>query len=111
MRELRKACGLLAGLAALSQAFGQPSQPEYWTWHGPWHMWGGMGFWWLFPILMLGFVVFCAWFIVRGPWSHGHWRSHGDATTSAHRILNERFARGEISKEEFEEKKALLKRE
>jgi putative membrane protein len=84
------------------------SQPG-WDWPGPWHMWaGGWGFWWIFPLLMFGLMVFlCALFMFRGPWSH---REHRDATTPALTVLNERFAKGDISKEEFEEKRAILVR-
>jgi putative membrane protein len=72
-------------------------------------MWaGGWGFWWIFPVLMFGFmVVLGALFMFRGPWSH---RQHRDASTSALALLNERFAKGDISKEEFEEKRAILVR-
>ena len=91
-------------LAAFAQG-GPPAQ--YWDWPGPWHMWGGMGFWWLFPLLMLGFIFLCVLFMVRGPWGGGH-SAQSDTTSSALRLLNERFAKGEISKEEFEEKRTIL---
>jgi putative membrane protein len=70
---------------------------------------GWWGFWWIFPILMFGLMIFlCAFFIFRGPWNHGD--RHRDTTTSALTLLNERFAKGDISKEEFEEKKTILAR-
>ena len=85
------------------------SQPS-WDWPGPWHMWtGGWGFWWIFPVLMFGLMIFlCAFPRFRGPWSHRD--RHRDTTGSALTLLNERFAKGDISKEEFEEKKAILVR-
>jgi uncharacterized membrane protein len=52
-------------------------------------------------------VVLGALFMLRGPWGH---REHRDATSSALKLLNERFAKGDISKEEFEEKRAILVR-
>ena len=74
----------------------------YWDWPGAWHMWGGFG--WLFPLLVFAACVFLM-FRMFG----GHAGSHGgDTTSSALRMLNERFARGEISKEELEEKRAAL---
>ena len=39
------------------------------------------------------------------PWEG---RSGGDPTYSALQILNERFAKGEIQKQEYEEKKAAI---
>ena len=92
-------------------AMAQSNQP--WArseWPGPWHMWaGGWGLWWLFPILMFGLMIFlCAFFMRRGPW--GQRDRHADTTGSALTLLSERFAKGDISKEEFEEKKSILVR-
>jgi uncharacterized membrane protein len=69
-------------------------------------MWaGGWGFWWIFPLLMMVVMGVCLFMMVR-MWS-GHGRSE-PGRSSALRILGERFANGEISKEEFEEKRAIL---
>lgn len=100
----------LAALALPLVATAQPNQsPPSWG-PGPWHMWGGgWGFWWIFPLLMMVFMVLMvAFFMSRGPWGHGH--SRRDTTSTALEILNERFAKGEISKEEFEEKRGILAR-
>lgn len=94
-------------LLALAQ---QTPQPQ-WGWQGPWHMWGGgWGFGWMFPMLMLLAIVACiAMFVsVRG-WGGGrHRRSWNDPTFSALQILNERLAKGEIQKQEYEEKKTAI---
>jgi putative membrane protein len=93
-----------------------PQQPQ-WDWPGPWHMWGGWAFWWVFPLFMLLMMVVCFAMFFGGhrrfrPW--GPWQSNDsnrtsdDPTYSALRILNERYARGEIQREEYEEKKALV---
>jgi putative membrane protein len=67
--------------------------------------WGG-GFWWIFPFLMMLFVIgVCVFFLTRMPWGH----AHGPAS-AALQILAERFAKGEISKEEYEEKRTLIGR-
>jgi len=99
---------ILALLLLPWPAMAQP-QPG-WDWPGPWHMWaGGWGFWWIFPVLMFGLVIFlCAFFMFRGSWSDR--ARHRDTTASALTLLSERFAKGDISKEEFEEKKAILGR-
>jgi putative membrane protein len=78
--------------------------------HGP-HMWGGG--WWMFlgPLMMIVFIaaiVAAVVLIVR--WLGG---SHGAAPLSPPGrapldILKERFARGEIDKEEFEERRRVL---
>ena len=96
----------LSILVLLLQPWSAVAQPQPgWDWPGPWHMWaGGWGIWWIFPILMFALMIFlCVLFFFRGP-------LHRNTTTSALTLLNERFAKGDISKEEFEEKKTILVR-
>jgi putative membrane protein len=95
---------LLEPLLARAQA---AQSGSYWDGPGPWHMWG-WGFGWVFPVLMMVLLfAACFFFMSRMPFGHrhGHFR---DTTDSALRILSERFAKGEISKEEFEEKRSIL---
>jgi putative membrane protein len=83
------------------------------AWHGSWHMMPGSawGFGWIFPFLMMVFMVLFCVFLMRLVMRRGHFgHFHGDETSSAVRLLNERFARGEIPKEEYEEKLATLAR-
>lgn len=100
---------LVAISPALALAQAAQSTPYDWRDWGPWHMWGGWGFWWIFPLLMFIFMItLCVFFMARMPWGHSHLR--GDHASSALQILSERFAKGEISKEEFEEKRSILVR-
>ena len=83
-------------------------------------MWGdgyGWHFWWMFPMMMLFMIVIFAviFLFARGLCGHGshHWGPPsrmwgGDPSHSALQILNERFARGEIQKDEYTEKKAAI---
>lgn len=75
---------------------------------GPWHMWGG-GYgwphWWIGPPMMLIFVAICVammFFMMRGRMMHRHRSGH------ALDLLKERFARGEINRAEYEERKRAL---
>ena len=102
-----------AAFVALIQPFvavAQPTQsPPAWDWPGPWHMMsGGSGFWWMFPLLVLFAIIMCV-LMARRPSGHSH-HSPRDATASALQLLNERFAKGEIKKEEYEEKRAVIVR-
>lgn len=122
------ALALFHPLLALAQQTPAPPAPQYYApyWHGPGHMWGG-GFWWGGPLMMLGFIAVCILIVFLlsrrsgGGWHHHHhhgpWHmrggspgpdAFGDPTYSALQILNERFARGEIQKQEYEEKKAAI---
>lgn len=87
------------------------SGPDHFGW-GPQMMgwgWGGMIFGPIFMILLLALVIAAAVFLVR-------WLSGSPQTATAHHpfartpldILKERFARGEIDKDEFEERRRIL---
>ena len=103
---------LLTAMAALSvvglsSAFAEEA-PRYN--YGP-HMWDGG--WWMFlgpiwMILFLGVLIALVVLLVR--WLS--WPSAGGLGASATKtpidILRERFARGEIDKDEFEERKRTL---
>ena len=75
---------------------------------GPWMM-GGFGWGWFMPIIMIVFWGLIIWGIValvRGLSTGGGGSStQADSTLE---ILKRRYARGEITKEEFEEKKKDL---
>lgn len=99
-----------------------PNGPPPWDWPGPGHMWGGgWGFGWIFfPLIMLFMiVVFVAIFLLghrmfgghhyRGrPWHMMDAHSPNDPTYTALQLLNERYAKGEIQKGEYQEKKAAI---
>ncbi len=77
---------------------------------GPWMM-GGFGGMWFMPILMIVFWGLVIWGIValvRGAGWAGCCGSSPTTTDSALDILKRRYARGEIGKEEYEEKKKDL---
>jgi putative membrane protein len=111
---------LIAPLQAIAQTQQQPTTPppNYYG-PGPWHMWGyydgGWPFWGMFPMMLLFLILFfvLVFFFARlGIGARHHWgpMSHdwGDPTHSALQILNERFAKGEIQKPEYDEKKAAI---
>ncbi len=82
--------------------------PRYF--YGP-HIWEGG--WWMFlgpvwMILFLAVVVALVVLAVRWLGDAGAGRGGGPARQSAFDILRERFARGEIDKDEFEERKRVL---
>jgi putative membrane protein len=83
---------------------------QYWGMMGP-GMMGGFGWGWFMPIFMILFWGLVIWGIValaRGATSCSSAASHSAHADSALEVLKRRYARGEISKEEFEEKKRDL---
>jgi len=75
---------------------------------GPWMM-GGFGFGWFMPILGIVFFGLLAWAVVTLAQGASITKSENSPKLiSALEILRERYARGEIGKEEFEEKKKDL---
>lgn len=73
-----------------------------WGWGGGWGWLGAvhMVLWW--ALIVLGIVVLAKW-LMRG--SRAEPAEHGDRALE---ILRERFARGEINKDEYEQKKRDL---
>jgi uncharacterized membrane protein len=108
-------------LQAIAQQAAPPPQGYYGN--GPWHMWNdgfGWHFWWMPPMMILFFLLVCGVIFLFAHRLSGHgmhcWgppsptinRPLGDPTYSALQILHEHFARGEIQKDEYTEKKAAI---
>ena len=77
---------------------------------GPGHHWWGDAWWhggmWIYPLIMLTIMLLVIYLVFgrggwRPPWS-------GERSETALDILKKRYARGEISKEEFEQIKQDL---
>ncbi|UCH44483.1 MAG: SHOCT domain-containing protein [Nitrospiraceae bacterium] len=77
---------------------------------GPWMWWGhGMG-WWIFPFLMIVVMLIICFLLFRRKGGMSSWCDFGeqkDAETPLD-ILKKRYAKGEITKEEFEKIKKDL---
>ena len=103
---------IIAILIILSVVFGLTSGWQYggWGMMGPGTM-GGFGWGWLMPIFMIlfwGLIIWAIVALVRGLTQHDGSKSAGERGDSALEILKSRYAKGEISKEEYEEKKKDL---
>ncbi|MDD5396457.1 MAG: SHOCT domain-containing protein [Candidatus Moranbacteria bacterium] len=71
----------------------------------------GFGLDWIFMLIFWGLVIWAIFALVRGVSGGGccgHIKDKEHKTTDAVDILKERYAKGEISKEEFEEMKKTL---
>lgn len=107
--RVRFSIGAAAALLVPSPVLAQQAQgPSY----GP-HMWDGWWHGWFFgPIMMIVFiavVVAVVVLLVRWLGGPGHGSPHHlPQTKTPLDILKERFAKGEIDKEEFEERRRVL---
>lgn len=67
-----------------------------------WMMGWGMGYWWIsVPLFFFALIVLGAYFLIAG---------YESREGRALEILKERYAKGEITKQEFEEMKEALER-
>ena len=80
--------------------------------YGHGHMWGGGAHWIFGPIMMilfLGLIVAVVVLVVRWLGGAGGGATQAAKPKAAQDILEERFARGEIDKEEFEARRQALR--
>ena len=70
---------------------------------GSFYMAGMHGLWWIFWVVLIGLLVYAA-------WGRGGESRHKPRETP-HDILRRRLASGEITPQQFEERKALLDRD
>ncbi len=76
--------------------------------YGHGHMWGGGAHWIIGPIMMVLFVAaIVAVVVLMVRWLGGAGGARG--SRSAQDIIEERFARGEIDKDEFEQRRQTLR--
>ncbi len=69
-------------------------------------MMGGSGWWWFMPILVIIFLGLIIWAVVA--LIRGQSGSQSTGADSALEVLKRRYARGDIDKEEYEQKKKDL---
>ena len=106
-RTLSRVTAALLVLAA-TPLLAQPAWNGADVWHDGWG-WGHMAFGAVLMLLFWGAVVLAIVMAVR--WLAGPAQQRPEAPASANRalaILEERFARGEIDQQEFEERKRAL---
>jgi putative membrane protein len=94
--------GTVISSQALADAAGDYHGP---MWHGGW---GGMIFGPLMMILVVAVIVVAVVVALRWLGSTGHGVSQAPSGRTPLDILKERFARGEIDREEFEERRQAL---
>jgi putative membrane protein len=101
--------GVLSGLSMPAAAWAQERPYDFWGMHPMWGMWGAWGFGMMLMMLVfwgliiVGLVLGIRWLISQGRESRS--TMHSDTALD---ILRQRYARGEIDKEEFEAKKRDL---
>lgn len=97
---------LIVGLTTGWQGCGYETEGYHMM--GPWMM-GGFGFGWFMPIFWIVFLGLLIWALIAITKGASASRSQESIKQkSALEILKDRYARGEIGKEEFEEKQKDL---
>ncbi len=97
-------------LIVLPMMFGSVAGWQDWGWGmmDSWMM-GGFGWMWLMPVLGIAVIAVVVWAVATSVRrSNGPGGYDSSRTDSALEVLKKRYARGEIDKEEFEEKKKDL---
>ena len=115
-------CALMLLAASLPAMAANEPVPQTYPW-GWGHFMPWPGFWWIFPLLCFVFFVLMLLFVMSrggmacmwrgGPRARSHPDSPGEQrmgnlSAPALQILDERYAKGEIDKPEYEEKKAAI---
>lgn len=97
----------MSALAAVSPAWSQTGPDDRWMWHSHWG-WGGMWAGGLGMLLFWGVIILLIVLVVRGLSGRVERGAPAPGANSALQILQERFARGEIDKAEYEERRKVL---
>lgn len=107
MRWRRYASVLLCTsfVTAATRVMAQQVQPQG---YGPWPEGYVWSFWWICPAMMLVMLAAIALVLLTRRHATGIRLPWQGSTSSALQILNERFARGEIQRDEFEERRTAI---
>ena len=103
---MRRMVGVLSAVSIPAVAWAQERPPDFWGMHPMWGMWGAWGIGMMFMMLVfgglmiVGLVLGLRWLATQGR------ESRSDTALD---ILRQRYARGEIDKEEFEARKRDLR--
>ena len=89
----------LMTVPAVAQTYGDHPHMEAWGW-------GGMIFGPIMMIVFIAVIVGAVVLVIR--WTGLGGSSVAGGANKAHHILDERFARGEIDKDDYEERKRVL---
>jgi putative membrane protein len=97
--------GVVVGVSLPAMAWAQEGLYDFWGMHPMWGMWGAWGIGMMLMMLVMwglvivGLVLGVRWLLAQGR------ESRSDAALD---ILRQRYARGEIDKDEFEARKRDL---